>query len=129
MKTNRLPIKIVVVDDEEDLRSIMLNIFSRICEQVVVWDSAKKALTYLEKNSVDVILSDIKMPKMDGLEFFRKVKALPLATKAIFIFVSGGIEMNPEQVRIVTTEADGFWTKPFKLDHIQKKLKALIKKN
>ncbi len=126
---HRLAIKIMVVDDEEDLRDIMYNILSRICEQVVMWDSAEKALIYLENNSVDVILSDIKMPKIDGFEFFRIVKKLPLKNQPAFVFISGGIEMNSEQEKIVTTQANGFWTKPFKLDDIQQKLQTLLKKS
>ncbi len=126
---HRLPIKIMVVEDEEDLRDIMYNILSRICDQVVMWDSAEKALIYLENHSVDVILSDIKMPKIDGFEFFRIVKKLPLKNQPAFVFISGGIEMNSEQEKIVTNQANGFWTKPFKRDDIQQKLQALLKKS
>jgi PAS domain S-box-containing protein len=121
----RLPLKVMVVDDEEDLRDILFTILSRLCEHVVVWESGDKALTYLEKNSVDLILSDIKMPKMDGFEFFKKVRQNNFSEQPTFIFISGGIDMNTEQAQILNHQADGFWTKPFKLDEIQEKLKLI----
>lgn len=126
--TSKLALRIMVVDDEEDLRDIMYSILSRICQHVVVWESGDKALNYLEKNAVDVILSDIKMPKMNGFQFFNKVRDLKRENPPTFIFISGGIEMDPDQEKIVTTEADGFWTKPFQLDDLQEKLKDLIQK-
>jgi len=60
---------ILVVDDKEMMRDSLQAILVRAEHEVVVCDGANKALEQVKKFPFDVIISDLKMPKMDGLGF------------------------------------------------------------
>ena len=68
-------ISILIVDDEESVRDSLYNWFIEDGYHVECAENAKKALSMLESDSFDIILADIKMPGMDGLEMLRRIKA------------------------------------------------------
>lgn len=69
-------IKVMIVDDEENTRSLLricLDWAAVGCEIVQEADSGQEALDLLGENEVDILITDIKMPFMDGLELSRRV--------------------------------------------------------
>jgi len=66
--------RILVVDDEEGLRLLYKEELEDEGNEVVVAASGEEALEKLEKNGVDLVLLDIKMPGMDGVEVLRRIK-------------------------------------------------------
>ena len=69
-------ISILIVDDEESVRDSLLNWFKEDGYHVECAENAKKALLMLESKSYNIILADIKMPGMDGLEMLRRIKVM-----------------------------------------------------
>ncbi len=65
---------ILIVDDDIVMRSTLASILAKDYETVPV-PSAKEALQFLESREPHAVLSDIKMPEMDGIEFLKRVKA------------------------------------------------------
>lgn len=67
---------IAVVDDDDMFRKSAVAVLTRnLQREILSFESGEAALEHLEKkNSVDIILSDINMPRMDGLEFLSKIK-------------------------------------------------------
>ena len=65
---------VLVVDDEEILRSLLEKILKKEGYTVHLAASGKEALRILEGNPVDIVVSDIKMPEMDGIELLKVVK-------------------------------------------------------
>ncbi len=66
--------RILVVDDEEGLRLLYKEELEEDGAEVELASSGEEALEKLEKNSIDLVLLDIKMPGMDGVEVLRRVK-------------------------------------------------------
>ena len=69
-------ISILIVDDEESVRDSLYNWFIDDGYEVECAENAKKALSMLESRDFDIILADIKMPGMDGMEMHRRIKPL-----------------------------------------------------
>ena len=70
---------ILVVDDSRIMRNIVKNTFTTLkipCEYLEA-ENGKKAFQILEKNKVSLVFLDWNMPEMDGLEFLKKVRAMP----------------------------------------------------
>ncbi len=66
--------RILVVDDEEGLRLLYKEELEEDGAEVELASSGEEALEKLEKNSIDLVLLDIKMPGMDGVEVLRRIK-------------------------------------------------------
>lgn len=79
--------KLIIIDDEEKIVGGMAQLFpwENIGFTVVeVFTSARKALEYIEQNPVDVVLTDIEMPDMNGLELSKQLMAYPKIEKIFF---------------------------------------------
>ncbi|MFZ4548436.1 MAG: response regulator, partial [Bacteroidales bacterium] len=69
-------ISILIVDDEDSVRDSLNLWFTEDGYRVECAENAKKALSILESGSFDIILTDLKMPGMDGLELLRRIRVL-----------------------------------------------------
>ena len=69
-----MPNTIMFVDDERQILRALNRLFMESDYECVFMDSAEEALVYLENNQIDLIISDIRMPGMNGFDFLRKVK-------------------------------------------------------
>ena len=79
--------KLIIIDDEEKIASGMAQLFpwQNIGFEVVqVFTSARKALQYIAENPVDVVLTDIEMPDMNGLELSHRLMEYPNIQKIFF---------------------------------------------
>ena len=71
-------IKILVIDDDEDSRFLLQTALERAGAWVRVADSAANAYSFLQRQRVDVVISDIGMPEEDGISLMRRLRALPI---------------------------------------------------
>ena len=108
-------ISILVVDDEESVRDSLNNWFTEDGYRVECAENAKKALSMLETENFDIILADIKMPGMDGLEMLRRIKALK--KDAIVIVMTAFASVNTAVVALKDGAYD-YITKPFDPDDL-----------
>lgn len=109
---------ILVVDDQEELRKSIARILKIAGYATLEASSGKAALQILAMEHVDLVISDIRMPEMNGIELLHNVKR---AYKAPFVMMTGFSEI------IETTEAyeigaDGFLMKPFQQADLLKTL-------
>ena len=102
--------KILVVDDVKMFRDLAALFLSRSAE-VIKAESAAEALRILESENVDLVLSDLHMPDMDGAELCRMIKASPELNALPFIMLlRDGSE--PDSMRAVHAGADDMLSKP-----------------
>ncbi len=115
---------LLIVEDNEDLRDHLTSLLSAEWTVQTASDGLA-ALDCLEHTDVDVILSDIMMPRMDGLALLEKVRE-DLGTSHIpFLFLTARSDDETELKSLMLT-ADDFVRKPFEADVLQLKLKNLL---
>jgi DNA-binding NtrC family response regulator len=108
-------ISILIVDDEESVRDSLYNWFIEDGYRVECAENAKKALSMLESDSFDIILADIKMPGMDGLEMLRRIKLLKSDSIVIVMTAFATVDTA---VQALKDGAFDYVTKPFDPDDL-----------
>jgi len=108
-------ISILIVDDEESVRDSLYNWFIEDGYRVEIAENARKALTILESDQFDIILSDIKMPGMDGLEMLRRIKSLKPDSIVIVMTAFATVDTA---VKALKDGAYDYVTKPFDPDDL-----------
>ncbi|HAG15440.1 MAG TPA: Fis family transcriptional regulator [Bacteroidales bacterium] len=108
-------ISILIVDDEESVRDSLYNWFIDDGYKVECAENAKIALSKLEEKEYDIILADIKMPGMDGLEMHRRIKAQN--KEPIFIVMTAFASVDTA-VQALKDGAYDYVTKPFDPDDL-----------
>jgi DNA-binding NtrC family response regulator len=108
-------ISILIVDDEASVRDSLYSWFIEDGYTVECAENAKKALSILETRSFEIILADIKMPGMDGLEMQRRIKSLNKDTIVIIMTAFASVDTA---VRALKDGAYDYITKPFDPDDL-----------
>lgn len=108
-------ISILIVDDEESVRDSLYNWFVEDGFRVDCAENAKVALSILENQEYDIILADIKMPGMDGLEMLRRIKMIK--PDAIVIVMTAFATVDTA-VQALKDGAFDYVTKPFDPDDL-----------
>ncbi len=118
---------IIVIDDEEVIRFTLQKKLSRLGYHVISLEKAEDAL-YLIKNdeqSIDLIISDIKLRKMDGIELLRRVKALDEPIPVMLITGHGNVE---DAVTALRFGANDFIRKPFDINDVASSVRAILRR-
>ena len=108
-------ISILIVDDEESVRDSLYNWFIEDGFRVECAENAKRALTILESDQFDIILADIKMPGMDGLEMLRRIKSIKPDSIVIVMTAFATVDTA---VKALKDGAYDYVTKPFDPDDL-----------
>ncbi len=107
--------RILVIDDERSIRNTLKDILEFEKYQVELAEDGFKALELLKTNDFDVILCDIKMPGMDGIEVLQKVEELKPDTPVVMISGHGNIDTAVESIK---KGAFDFIEKPLDLNRL-----------
>ncbi|MEI7421770.1 MAG: sigma-54 dependent transcriptional regulator [Prolixibacteraceae bacterium] len=108
-------ISILIVDDEESVRDSLYNWFIEDDYKVECAENAKKALNILQSENYDIVLADIKMPGMDGLEMLKRIKTL---RKESIVIVMTAFATVDTAVQALKDGAFDYVTKPFDPDDL-----------
>jgi DNA-binding NtrC family response regulator len=106
---------LLIVDDEPDLRELLALTLANIAAAVHTASNGKEALEIIKTGTIDVVLSDINMPEMNGLELLAQVRDLGLDIP--FIFVTGYAD-STKCVQALRLGATDFLEKPFKKNQV-----------
>jgi YesN/AraC family two-component response regulator len=115
---------ILFVDDELSILKSIKRLFFKSGYNIFLAESAKEGLEIIEKNRIDIVVSDVKMPVMDGLTFLNEVKKLYPSIDRIVL--SGFVEMDLVLRAIIKGIAFDYITKPWENEVLYEKLKNVI---
>ena len=95
-------IRILLIEDEEPIRRVLVRILSEEDAQYKITEAVdgKKGFHLLKKESFDLVLCDIKMPKMDGIEVLQKAKNSKINTPFIMLTGHGNVETAVEAMKL-----------------------------
>lgn len=108
--------KILIVDDEEGLRRLLVRVLGKEGFQAVAVGSGNEALVQIAGEDFDLVITDIQMPGMNGLELMRRLKAFDSVLPVIVMTAYGTVENAVEALRI---GAYDYLTKPFESDELR----------
>lgn len=119
------PYTLLVIEDNEDLLTLLVRLLSADYT-IVTARTGREGLTRMEEEEIDLVVSDIMMPEMDGIEFCKQVKG-NLQTCHIPIVLLTAKSREQDRVEAYDSGADGFITKPFNLSVLHAKINNLLK--
>jgi len=117
--------KILIIDDERSIRNTLKDILSYESYQVSLAENGMEAIKMVGSNEFDVILCDIKMPEMDGLEVLEKLQEIAFDVPVIMISGHGNIDTAVEAIK---KGAFDFIEKPLDLNRILITIKNALDK-
>jgi YesN/AraC family two-component response regulator len=112
--------KILLVDDEEGIRKVLGISLMDIGYQVITAENGREALAAFREHTPPIVLTDIKMPLMDGIDLLQEIKAESPDTEVIMLTGHGDMDLA---IKCLKLEATDFITKPINDDVLEIALK------
>jgi len=123
---SRRPIlKLLLVEDNSDTRTMLAETLSQLDYMVVPAGSAEAALEILAREPVDAILADMGLPGMDGYEFLRQARRLPLAAHVPALALTGYGQVSDVH-RAHEASYVAHFVKPANIEVIDQQIRALV---
>jgi len=109
----------LIVDDEESVRTVLKEYLANIGYVVVTADSGEDALQKFIPGKFDSVISDLMMPKMDGMELLKQIRQKD--TNVVFLMITGYPSIE-SAIEAIKAGAYDYVTKPFKFEDVKIKL-------
>ena len=116
--------RVLVVDDEAGIRKVVRDSLEREGHEVTICVDGQEALVRLEDEEFDLIVTDLSMPRMNGLELVREARR----RSAVPILVLTVKHEEREKVRLLDAGADDYVTKPFSTAELLARARALLRR-
>jgi two-component system response regulator PilR (NtrC family) len=117
------PPRILVVDDERSMRELLAIVLRREGYEVLLAENGRIAIGLLEREPVDLLISDIKMPDMSGVEVLRAAKRIDPDILGIMITAFASTDTAVEAMRLGACD---YLSKPFDIDLLKMKVREKI---
>ncbi len=115
--------RILIVDDEEQMRDLLTKVLEKNGYQVAVSGDGAQALALLEREPADLVVTDVRMPGLSGMEALRAIKELNPEIVVIIMTAFGSID---QAVQAVKEGAYDYINKPFKIDEMLLTIKKAL---
>ena len=116
--------KILVVEDNEELLALMLQVLSKNYH-VLTAKNGKQAMNVIMKEKLDLVVSDVMMPVMDGIELTKRIKSDKSFWQLPVILLTAK-NKEEDKTEAYSIGADGYITKPFKFEELEVRINALL---
>lgn len=124
--TRNLNQTLLLVEDNEELLNLMVSLL-RSEFHVITAKDGQEAFEWVEKEDIDLIVSDLRMPIMDGIELCHKIKEDLNYSHIPFIILTA-TQKEEDRAEAYNVGADGYLSKPFNLTVLHAKIKNLLSK-
>jgi len=121
---SRAPQRVLVVDDEKVIADMLGEMLGLLGYEPVCCSSSPKALSLIKQERFDAVISDMRMPTMDGRQFFLAVKEHSPALARRIIFLTGDT-VNEETRTFLESTGNLYLAKPFQLSGLKKAIEML----
>jgi two-component system response regulator PilR (NtrC family) len=121
--TDRRPPRILVVDDEPSMRELLAIVLRREGYEVLLAENGRVAISLLEREPVDLLISDIKMPDLSGVDVLRAAKKIDQDILGIMITAFASTDTAVEAMRLGACD---YLSKPFDIDLLKMKVREKI---
>ncbi|MCI0471791.1 MAG: sigma-54 dependent transcriptional regulator [Candidatus Aminicenantes bacterium] len=118
-------LKILIVDDDSSIRNMLGIVLKKAGYEVAACENGYVALENLNRESYDLVISDIKMPGLDGIELLKKIKVLDAAIPVIMITAYASTNDAVEAMKL---GAENYITKPFNIEELKLIIERIIYK-
>jgi diguanylate cyclase (GGDEF)-like protein len=122
-QTNSSPLTVLVIEDHPDQRDLLAIVLQREGYRVITAANGLEALKKLETENVQIALSDIMMPKMDGFELIKRMRSNPILKSIYLILITARIQEG-DRVRGLDLGADDYITKPFSFSELLARIRV-----
>jgi len=123
--TSDAKVRFMIVDDHPSIRKLCMTVGTSVGFSCVEAESAEAALSQLENDSPDIVLTDLMMPNMSGLEFLPRVKQLLPRTEIAIMTGHGSIETAVQAMKLGACD---YITKPFRVEELKLLLQRMAEK-
>lgn len=117
--------RVLVVDDEPGMRKVLRDAFERSGHEVATAVDGREALGIMDERSFDLIVTDLNMPSVGGLELIQEVRK----STSLPILVLTVRSEEREKVRLLDAGADDYVTKPFGVEELLARARALLRRD
>ncbi|MDR1166501.1 MAG: response regulator transcription factor [Deltaproteobacteria bacterium] len=117
--------RILIIEDERELRELLEYSLGRVGYQVLALDNANDALIAVEETAADLVLLDLMLPGLQGLQFLDIFRQKRLMTPVIIISARVGEE---DVIKGLERGADDYLVKPFSVKILEAKIKAALRR-
>lgn len=118
--------RILLVEDEENIRKVVKLNLELDDYEVVTTDNGKDAMKYFHEQNFDLIILDIMLPEISGLQICEQIRLTDTETPIIFLTAK---DTPPDRVLGLKKGADDYLSKPFNLEELQLRVKKLISRS
>jgi two-component system response regulator MprA len=125
--TEKPPLKVLVVDDEDSIIELVRLGLRYEGFQVEVCSNGEQALTLAQRINPDVVILDIMLPGIDGLEVCRRLRNNPLTSDTPVLMLTAKDEVG-DRIRGLQTGADDYLTKPFDFYELLERIRAILRR-
>jgi two-component system response regulator HydG len=122
-KSSATGFSILIVDDEDATRVLCRDIASEMGLEVHTASTTNEALGLLEQSPIDIVVTDLKVPELGGLELLKRISAMQPNTSVMVLTQYGTIETAVTATRL---GARDYVTKPFHVEELRAKIERLI---
>lgn len=122
-RRSSMQMNLLIVDDDENTRELCVTVSAQAGLNPIAVSSAERALTVLEQRSVDILLTDLKLPGMSGIDLLKRVSELYPQISVIVLTQFGTIDSAIEAGRI---GARDYITKPFRIEELRVRLDRAV---